>query len=72
MKKNVGSLDKLLRMVVGVVFAILFALKVVTGTLGLTLLIVGIILFLTGFINFCPLYSLLKISTRTESKNKEN
>ncbi len=64
MKGNESSLDRVIRVVLGIV---LFALNlggVVTGSWGIVLLVVGAILFVTGLIGFCPLYALLRIRTR--------
>jgi len=58
MKKNVGHLDKTLRIIVGLVLIIL----TVTGTIGLWGWI-GILPLVTGFIGNCPVYSLLGINT---------
>ncbi|GAB4561704.1 MAG: DUF2892 domain-containing protein [Geothermobacteraceae bacterium] len=60
MKKNVGTLDRILRIVVGIV---LIGLAVTdtrpVGAFGW----IGIIPLLTAFISFCPLYSLLGLNT---------
>lgn len=63
MKKNVGPADKLIRLVIAAIIAILFFLEVITGTLGLILLIVAGVLVLTSLISFCGLYALLGINT---------
>jgi len=63
MKKNMGTVDKVIRILVAVVFAILFFAKVVTGTLGIILLVLGVVFVLTSFISFCPLYWPFGIST---------
>lgn len=58
MKTNVGGLDRVLRVVVGLV---LIALAV-TGTVGAWGYI-GIVPVLTGLFSFCPVYPLLGINT---------
>ncbi len=63
MKKNMGSADKLVRLVVAALIAILYLTKVITGTLGIVLLIAAVIFLVTSLLNFCPLYSLLGVST---------
>jgi hypothetical protein len=68
MKKNMGSVDKVIRILVAVVFAILFFAKVVTGTLGIILLVLGIVFLLTSLISFCPLYWPFGISTGVKQK----
>ena len=56
MKKNVGTIDKVIRILVAVVLAGLYLANVVTGTLGIILLVVAVVFLLTSFIGFCPLY----------------
>ena len=67
MIKNMGSTDKMIRVVVAVVLIILFATKVVTGTLGVVLLALAGIFLLTSLIGFCPLYYPFGISTCKKS-----
>ena len=63
MKKNMGLTDKVVRIVVAIVLAILFFTKVVTGTLGIIFLVVAVIFLLTSAISFCPLYAPFGLST---------
>ncbi len=56
MKKNVGTIDKVIRILVALVLAGLYLANVVTGTLGIILLVVAVVFVLTSFIGFCPLY----------------
>ncbi len=70
MKKNMGTPDKVIRILIAVIIAILFYFKVITGTLGIVLLIVGGVFLLTSFINFCPLYTIFGLSTCPMKKDK--
>lgn len=63
MKANVGNTDKLIRIVLAIVFGTLFFTNTVTGIFGMALLIFGIILIATSLISFCPIYPLLGINT---------
>ncbi|MDD2306552.1 MAG: DUF2892 domain-containing protein [Prolixibacteraceae bacterium] len=63
MKKNMGTIDKVIRILVAVVFAVLFFTNVVTGTLGIILLVLGVVFVLTSLISFCPLYWPFGINT---------
>jgi fatty acid desaturase len=58
MKKNMGGADRIIRVIFAVIIAVLYFTGVITGTLGLILLIVAAIFILTGLIGFCPLYLL--------------
>ena len=63
MKKNMGTIDKVIRILVAVVVAVLYFTHVVSGTLGIILLVVAGILVITSFISFCPLWALFGINT---------
>jgi uncharacterized membrane protein len=64
MKKNMGSTDRIVRLVVSVVVAVLIFLNVLSGTLATILGIIAGIFFLTSLIGFCPLYTLFGFSTK--------
>ena len=64
MKKNVGQTDRMIRIVVGVALLILRFAGILTGTMGVIAIVVGIILIATGFLNFCPIWAVLKINTK--------
>lgn len=63
MKKNMGSIDRIIRIALAAIFAVLYFNNVVTGTLGIVLLILGAVFLLTSLVSSCPLYSLFGIST---------
>lgn len=63
MKKNMGVIDKVLRVSIAIVFSILYFTGTVTGVLGFVLLALGAIFLLTSLIGFCPLYAPFRIST---------
>lgn len=64
MKTNESNLDRIVRVVLGIIMLVLYFAGIVSGTLGIIALILGILLTLTGLVGFCPLYTLLKISTK--------
>ena len=64
MKKNMGSTDKIIRTIIALVIAGLYFGNVITGKLGIVLLIFAVVFLLTSLISFCPLYKPLGISTR--------
>lgn len=68
MKKNMGSTDKLIRLLLAVVIAVLYFTGVVPGTLGIVLLVLGIVFVLTSMVSFCPLYVPFGISTCAKEK----
>lgn len=68
MKKNMGSTDKLIRVLVAAAIAVLYFTGVVPGTLGIVLLVLGIVFVLTSMVSFCPLYVPFGISTCAKEK----
>ena len=58
-----SNLDRLIRVVVAAVFAYLYFSGVVTGALGVILLVLAVVFLLTSVISFCPLYALFKLKT---------
>ena len=68
MKANVGGIDKVLRIVVGLgLLSLLFFLEGNARWWGL----IGVVPLATGFINFCPLYTLLGVNTGAASEEKK-
>lgn len=70
MRRNIGNIDRVFRLVIPVIVILLTFFKVVTGTLGLIFLIVAAILAVTSLIGICPLYSLLGINTCRKQPSK--
>jgi hypothetical protein len=64
MKKNIGSIDKVIRILIAAVVVVLYFTKVISGTLGIVLLIVAGIIALTAIIDFCPIWAVLGINTK--------
>ena len=59
-----GTIDKVIRILIAVVVAVLFFTHVISGTLGIILLIVAGIFVVTSLISFCPLYLPFGLSTK--------
>lgn len=64
MKANMGSIDRILRIIVALVFFTLKLTGIVEGTAALVLVILGVVFLLTAAVSFCPLYLPFKISTK--------
>ena len=70
MNLNVGSTDRIFRIIAGAALILLPLLGIVSSTaatLGIIMMIVGAILLLTGFVSFCPLYRIIGASTRAKT-----
>jgi Protein of unknown function (DUF2892) len=63
MQKNMGNADRLIRVLLAAVFAVLYFTKTVEGTLGIVLLVLGGVFLATSLISFCPLYKIVGLST---------
>lgn len=64
MKQNMGTADRIIRIVVAALFAFLYFSGTVAGALGIVLLVLAVIFLATSVIAFCPLYLPFKLSTR--------
>lgn len=63
-----GQADRIIRTIAAIILLVLYFSKVVTGTLGIVLLVIAIVFLLTSLISFCPLYKLFGIKTTCEKK----
>lgn len=63
MKNNMGSTDKIIRVLVAAIIVALYFTNVISGTLGIVLLVFAGVFVLTSLVSFCPLYTLVGIST---------
>lgn len=58
-----GKADSAIRLVVAAIIAVLYFMNIITGTLGIILLVVAVVFAATSFINFCPLYTIFGMNT---------
>ena len=63
MKKNMGGIDRVIRLLIAIIIAYLFYTNVITGVLAVVLLVVAGIFVLTSFVSFCPIYSIFGYRT---------
>lgn len=63
MKKNLGNIDRAIRILIAVVLAVLFFAKVITGIAGAVLLVLASVFVITSLFGFCPLYFPFGIKT---------
>jgi hypothetical protein len=64
MKKNMGTIDKVIRILVAVVVVVLYFTHVISGVLAIILLALSAIFVITSLLSFCPLYLPLGLSTK--------
>jgi len=68
MKANMGSVDRIIRIVLAVVMGVLWYQGIVSGVLGIVLIVAAAIFALTSFISFCPLYLPFGLSTKKKQE----
>ncbi len=63
MKKNMGSADKIIRIILAIIVFALYFTGTISGTLGIILMVFAVIFVLTSLVGTCPLYLPLGLST---------
>lgn len=69
MKKNVGTIDRVIRLVVSAILVYLYFSDIVTGTLGIVALIIAGVFTLTSLVGTCAIYALVGMSTIPKKEN---
>lgn len=67
MTRNMGTVDRSIRIVIVVAIAALYFAHRITGTLALVLEIVAVIFLVTSLVGFCPLYTMIGLSTKKDT-----
>ena len=68
MKKNMGTIDRVIRVLLALVVIVLYLTGNITGIAAIILGILALVFIITSLIGFCPLYVPFKISTIGKSK----
>lgn len=63
MKQNMGTTDKMIRVIIALIVGVLYYMNIINGTLAIVLSALAIIFLLTSLISFCPLYLPFGIKT---------
>ena len=66
MKKNMGSADRIMRLALAALVAVLYFTNIITGTVGIVLLILALVFVVTSLLSVCPSYPLIGMNTRKE------
>jgi len=67
MKKNMGTVDRSIRVLLALIVAVLYFTNQISGTAAIILGLFAVIFLLTSYMAFCPLYVPFKISTKKEA-----
>ncbi len=62
-KKNMGTADRIIRILLAGLVGVLYLNGVISGILTIVLLVAAVVFIVTSFVSFCPLYLPFKIST---------
>jgi membrane-bound ClpP family serine protease len=68
MKANMGSTDRIIRLALAALFAVLFFTETVTGTFGIVLLVLAVVFMLTSIVSFCRVYAPFGFNTCSTKK----
>ena len=71
MKKNMGTADRTVRILVALVIGFLYFSGRIGGTLGIVLLIVAVMFLLTSLVGTCPAYFPLKFTTHGKGDTED-
>lgn len=63
MKRNMSNTDRIVRVIIAALFAYLYFGGIVSGALGIVLVVLSGVFLLTAIVAFCPLYAPFKFST---------
>ena len=63
MKKNVGNLDRGIRVLLGLLIIVAYNKALISGPVAIALGVVAAIFILTSLVSFCPLYVILGLSS---------
>ena len=68
MKKNMGGVDKIIRLLIAALIIVLFFMDVLTGIPGIVFLVIAGIFIITSLFGVCPLYLPFGLSTRPKQE----
>lgn len=69
MKKNMGTADRVFRILIAIGVAILYLTDIISGTTALIAMAIGVVFLLTSLVSFCPLYAPFGFRTCGRGKN---
>ncbi len=70
MKKNMGNADRIIRVIIATIVAVLYFNGTLSGTIGTVLIVLAAVFVLTSLVSFCPLYAPLGINTCSQKEKK--
>jgi len=71
MKANMNTIDRIIRTIIAIVAAVLYYQGIITGAVGITLLVIAAVFLLTSLFKFCPIYAVFGVSTCAYDSDEE-
>ncbi len=71
MKKNMGNVDRVIRILLAIAFIALYYTGTITGLIGIALIILSVVFVATSFLSFCPLYAAFGMNTCPAKENSK-
>jgi len=68
MQKNMGTSDRIIRVIIAAIVAFLYFNGTISGITGTILLVLAVVFVLTSLVSFCPLYAPFGIRTCAAKK----
>ena len=69
MKKNMGNADRIIRLAIALLLMYLNITESLNGTISIVMWVVSVVFLITSLLAYCPLYSLIGISTCSKVKS---
>ena len=69
MKKNMGTFDRSVRVLIALIISGLYGFNIISGSVAIVLIVLASVFILTSFISVCPLYIPLGINTCKDKKD---
>ena len=66
MKQNIGTIDKLIRILIAIIIAVLYFTQMISGTFAIDLLVLAFVFIATSAVGTCPLYLPFNFSTKEQ------
>ena len=67
MKTNMGTADRIIRLIAAVIIGYLYYVGIISGTVAIVLGVLAVVFVATSFVSFCPLYLPFGLSTKKEN-----
>ena len=71
MKPNMGITERIIKVFIAMAIAIFLVIGNINDTAGIVLAVAAIVLLVTGFTGYCPIYKMMKVNTKNRIKQNK-